>query len=424
MLSNSSSHMALHEAQKARNAGASERYLISRSHLGIYNSVGLTIGYSRTWKEDSVSAVPFKSIIHLAVTKAIAENPCLSFVPAGEETNDPYYVRLRTINLDHAISFIKRRAPCGDDEDLEIDELLQEQHNRPFQHSHTDTPYWRLFILRPPGDNLHFVAVFIFHHSICDTRSALLFHQNFTEAFTRAEAELQTSSAQLINHLVTPSEVAMPPSIESLISFSLSHTFKRTFISGAQNPTPVPDHVWTGEPAFLPVRTRFQSLCISASATGRLVGACKENETTVTAAIQTAAASVLFSLLPPAFTTLNCDGAISFRHLLPNPPISSSMMGVFVRPFSHHYQREGLSGRGGKSHGDADGSSSSRDSTASSFWSEARRSRQHLKRLSQIPLLTMRCSPSLCFLKWTSASTSTCCRRWAKKDPLVTRSRT
>jgi hypothetical protein len=364
--------------------GASERYLITRSHLGIYNNVGLTIGYSWTRKEDSTHFVLLKSIIHLAIARAIAEHPCLSVVPAGEETNDPYYTRLPIINLGHAVSFIQRRTSYNGNEDLELDEILQGQHNAPFLHSDIDLPYWRLLILTHPGDDSDFFAAFIFHHAICDTRSAVLFHQTFGEEFTRANAELQIPSAPPADLVITP-QITMLPSIESLTSFPLSPDFKNNFISSVQKPTSHFDHVWTGEPGRLPVQTRFCSLCIPASTTCQLVCACKEHGTTVTAAIQTAVASVLFASLPPWFTTLNCDGAISLLNLLPNPPISSSTMGVFVRPFPETHQREALSSKNDQFQANANVSSSFSDPTASSFWSEARRSRQNLKNILTEP---------------------------------------
>jgi hypothetical protein len=364
---NSSSYLPLQGPQRARSAGASERYLIVRANLGIYNNVGLTIEYSRTRKDESTPIVPLKSVVYSAIARTIAKHACLSFVPTGKETNDPYYLRLPFINLDHAVSFTERRTPIDRIEDLELDEFLQDQHNKPFLHSDINLPYWRLFILTPPGNGPDFFAAF--HHSLCDTRSALLFHQTFTEAFTRAEAELQTRSAPPIGLAITP-EIALPPPIESLTSFPLSSDFKSNFVSSARKPTPLPNHVWTGEPARLPVQTRFRSLCIPASTTGEMVRACKENGTTVTAAVQAAVATVLFSLLPSTFTTLNCDGAIS----LPNPPISSSTMGVFVRSFSEHYQREDLFTKEDECREDPNCSCS-----VSCFWFQARRSLQNLK---------------------------------------------
>ena len=132
-------------------------------------------------------------------------------MPAGEGSNQPYFVRLPAINLDHTVFFVERHTPYNGEKEHELDELLQRQHNAPFTHADGDRPIWRLFILAHSGDDLDFFAAFIFHHAICDTRWALIFHQIFAEACTLAEAELQTSSAPP-NELVVTHQTALPRS--------------------------------------------------------------------------------------------------------------------------------------------------------------------------------------------------------------------
>jgi Alcohol acetyltransferase len=60
-------------------------------------------------------------------------------------------------------------------------------------------------------------------------------------------------------------------------------------------------------------------------------------------------------------------------------------MGVYVRPFSEHYQREALLTKGGECRENPKSSCSFPDSTASSFWSQARRSLQNLKKILSDP---------------------------------------
>lgn len=67
-------------------------------------------------------ALPAKDYIYRACGSLISQHPSLSAIPVGEDTRNPFFVRLPQIDLDQAISFQERSQPLQDEEsDPELD---------------------------------------------------------------------------------------------------------------------------------------------------------------------------------------------------------------------------------------------------------------------------------------------------------------
>jgi Alcohol acetyltransferase len=263
-----------------------------------------------------------KATIFCALAIVIERHPALSAIVMDEDSNEPYFARLPKINLEDAVTFLTRQEPVtGNGRDVELDNILEIQHNTPFKEGHGTLPYWRLIIVTPPRAEEEFVASFIFHHSLGDGTSGMVFHRDFFAA-------LCTNPSPLTNTIVLPVNAPLHPNLEALLPFATPP------VSASPNPT----KLWSGTNIIPPTRSNFHSLILSAKTTTRLLQACKLHGTTLTSTLPVLIASAIFSAIPDTFDSLECTIPVSLRRFLPEP-ISENVIGVYLDAFSAHYDR-------------------------------------------------------------------------------------
>ena len=142
----------------------------------------------------------------------INRHPILSAIPIDEDSAHPYFARLPSINLEEAVTFLIRRDPLqGKNEaDIELDALLQNQHNLSFKARYGEMPFWRLIILMNPrpmtGSGVEFTASFMFHHALGDGGSGMIFHKHFLSAL------LSNSPPLTITTIPSPNSQSHPTS--------------------------------------------------------------------------------------------------------------------------------------------------------------------------------------------------------------------
>jgi hypothetical protein len=270
-----------------------------------------------------------KPALFHALSVLISKHPILSAIPLAIETPDPCFVRLPKISLSEVVTFVEEDAnPPSPDWKTIIDRVLEEQHNCPFEAQSNGTlPFWRICVLESNNVPESFTLVFIFHHSLMDTKSALSFHD-----------EMEWHMAQYAG--VEPSEMVysfpddLVPPIEELYTLPVSQDFLR---SQEKYSEPSPDS-WTAAPQFTPVKTRFSTLWLSEVDTKMLMTLSKKEQTSVTAALQVLIATCIFSVLPSIYLTLQGDCAVSLRRFLPEP-VTATTLGCYVGSSSITYRR-------------------------------------------------------------------------------------
>ena len=221
--------------------------------------------------------------------------------------------------------FLERTLPwCKDDRDIELDGILETQHNRSFVKNGM-LPFWRVVILTPSENEQSFVASFIYHHALGDGASGLVFHQDFLSA-------LSSGSSPLESNIVYLQKQDLLPNLE------LAHPLPLP-ISAAPH---TPKGLWSGEKVRMPTSGHFQSLVVSEESTALLVQSCRKEGATITAAISVIVATSLMSIIPSKFQELECTVAVSLRRWLADP-IDSNSMGVWMDAFSQYYRRENVS---------------------------------------------------------------------------------
>lgn len=333
--------------------GRLEQYSTARHQAGFY----LNVAVSATYTLPVDFTLAFKDYVYRACAVLIAGHPVLSAIPAADDTQQPYFVRLPQINLDEVVSFQQRQANSTDVDsdgeplpDLDLQAVLQTQHNTSFL---APKPYWRLVVLLDDSNQRQFTAAFVFHHAIGDGTSGKAFHEGFLHALhTAGDSETKT----IIKSPTSP----LLPNIESLHPMPLSLIFLAKKLIQAKIYSPREPGLWTGGRIQAPANTQIRLVPFSRTLTASLREKCRQENSTITAFLQTAVARSLFANLPSNCTRLACAGVISCRRWLPEI-ITDDSMGVFVQDFEETYTRANIA------------------SSDHSLWDEARRSRETIQ---------------------------------------------
>ncbi|KAJ5691896.1 hypothetical protein N7462_001319 [Penicillium macrosclerotiorum] len=197
-----------------RPLGHREKYSATRSHLEMYLNVGLTVRYKRA------SGVPVKPALYHALSILISKHPILSAIPFAVDTPNPYFLRLPKITLNDAVGFVKYdgHPPSSDWRDA-LDKFLEEQHSCTFEvQPNKNPPFWKLYFLESNEFPTHFTLVFIFHHSLMDTKSALSFHEELEEYIA------QYNGLEPSETIYSPTDALIPP-LEDLYKLPVSQNF-------------------------------------------------------------------------------------------------------------------------------------------------------------------------------------------------------
>ncbi len=302
--------------------------MVARSQLGVYQKVAVTARYKRASRGD------LKKALCAALTVVISRYPNLSIVPVNLDSPEPSFARLPSVDLDQIVRFVEvDELADGDHRFPALDRILESEHSQPWKLTTPPTlPLWRLHVLQQHGGNAStFILCYFFHHSIGDTKSALVFHQAL-EAALNSPVEGEPVSK------VETSRLPLLPPLDYFVDTPA------TGCSNESQSQEQPDKVWTGAVQSLPVQTRFRSLWLTTDHTSRFLHVCKINRVSLTAALQAMLVGALFSKLPREYRTVKTDCAISLRDWLPDP-IDADSMGVFVDTFFETHQRPALQDR-------------------------------------------------------------------------------
>lgn len=301
-----------------------------RSHLGIYLNVGMTASYSCIRRE------PLKTAIFRALADVISQHPSLSAIPIDIHGANPYFARIPQIDLERVVTFMEAKEELRDEVNPRIDEMLEDQHNRPFTLGTQPSPFWRVLVLSNATNDTRFVASFIFHHCLADGLSGVAFHRALA-------ISLSSSSSEESKPIVGSSTIPLLPELEQLPRFGTADQ-RPTSEHHSLDSSPGLRESWAGNcrTQSLPVRSRFRSTRISEGATRSFMRECKANATSLTAAMQTLISESLFRILPPRITTLQSDCPVSLRNWLPEP-ITNESIGNFGGSFSQIHRRQTFS---------------------------------------------------------------------------------
>ncbi|KAJ3519843.1 hypothetical protein NM208_g13962 [Fusarium decemcellulare] len=318
-------HLDVDQLPSLRPLGPAEQYSTARSHLGIYTNVCVTATYMNRHGENLRAAL-FRSL-----TSVIARHPILSAVPI-DTTTTPRCVRLPIIHLERIVAFVEKPGYTpGPSRDPTLDEFLEKQHNLPFQQDNSLVPFWRINVVTNPEDTSWFTLCLCFHHSLLDTQSAVMIHEDL-------ECALSSPQIGPIPDTVEACQQDLLPPLESMITLPTT----ADFVSRQQDPGELPEYWWSGKQQAVPVRTRFSSVWIAEKCIRNWKGQCREQGVTLTSGLMSLIAVAFFRLLPKEYTMIQGDCAVSLRRFLP-ADIDQRSVGCYVGSFSEVYNRDTLS---------------------------------------------------------------------------------
>ncbi|GKZ92288.1 hypothetical protein CBS147343_10562 [Aspergillus niger] len=320
----------MNDFERLRPVGPLEKYSTARHSLGLYFNVAV----SATYILPDTFTLPLKDYVYKACETLIGQHPILSAIPVNEDTEDTWFVRLPEIDLSQSVAFQRRTRdfPNDDEPDVELCELLQVQHSTGFT---APLPFWRLYILTDEAYDRRFTAVYVFHHAIGDGTSGKAFHQTFLDAL-HAASSLTPGE---VNQVIPSPKSPLLPNLEALHPCPTTIPFLLNALFRAKVWSPRDSRLWTGAKISAPIETKLRQIVIPAAVSAALRKNCRQNNATVTSALQAAVARALFTHLPEKYTRVQMNGALSCRRWLKGGEVTDQSMGVWVMDFGESFYR-------------------------------------------------------------------------------------
>ncbi|RYP48088.1 hypothetical protein DL768_005941 [Monosporascus sp. mg162] len=307
-----------------RPVGSAAKFNTSRHSLGLYRCVVNTAQYTASLpigKQASIS-----NVIENALATVMMQHGILRVGIAGEDTHEPVFTYLRTIDLRQMIEWKKISASEPDAYMRDLLRSTEAQHDKLWEDL-PGRPGWKLIVHQSSqagdAESVKLDISFAFHHAYADGQSAFIFHRDLLRALNRGglpPAELQ----EHVLHLTERPK--LPPGAEELIPFSISWPYLlkliwaeiiwKELVPSWLKPAPSPDTVpWTGNPISPePHKANLRLVRVPQAALASLLAACREHGITLTPLLQALVLASLASRLPPdAAPAFHFTTAISLR---------------------------------------------------------------------------------------------------------------
>jgi hypothetical protein len=302
--------------------GKLEQVSASCHHLGFFSNVGLSAHYKLS-ESSSPAVTDLRGLVYAAAGDLVRKHRILFAIPVNEGTPNPHFACLPSIDLNRTITFLQRCQPlasAAEGQDRALDAILEEQHNTDFKTEYGTLPFWRLTILQCPGKK-EFTASFIYHHAIGDGVSGLAFHSAFRNALNAASSSVLPDDKA--GNIILPNENALVlPPLEELHPMPISPRQPHSPTANLKE--------WAGTSIRIPCKSRWASLYLSPSASNAFVQECKERKLSVTSAVSSVVAAVLFSHLPSTVEALTCIIPVSLRPWLKLPrQVADNAIGTY-----------------------------------------------------------------------------------------------
>ncbi|KAF3918234.1 hypothetical protein ABW20_dc0110568 [Dactylellina cionopaga] len=321
--------------RRERPLGFYERFRVILHDLGYYNNVSIIARYSHG--ADLLASWP--RAIFRAFGHAVQEHPALGITVVRDENQTLFYQRLSSVNLEKMIRF--ETLPKGQQEqERRLMTLSAEENNRGFENT-AGQPLWRAVVLRDgtsSGDKYNFHIAFFWHHVIGDGRSGLAVHQSILEA-------LQYSFGMDVDDKIDPT--CVPVSIKPLF-ISMEQALPYASAPPMGNPQSNGDlgRKWTGgnykfQP---PIVTQLARIRLPAQGVQNIIGACRKNNTTVTALLQAVVGKALLDNID--LDRIRTAVAVSLRRFF-SPVIDDSVMGLWISTYTTEYHKSQFDQRPG-----------------------------------------------------------------------------
>ena len=281
-----------------------ERFNIIRNALHMYNSVHVSATYTvPSSLLVSSSLAGLKAIIYSALALVFREHPILNVTTKDEDTNEPKWQHVPTIDFDQMVRILDQ------DPEASPDAWLQKGFEWHVDRTEgIDLPVWRIIIaineksLSSPASKTttKFTLAFYAHHSIADGGSAAAFHTTFLSALNQLITA--PSPTTLLQPIISTPRLPLLPSIEEATPLPVSFFFAILLIFKTYIYNPIDALSWTGPPvpatppATVPI-CRLSSFSLPPDQVTHLIQACRAERTTLTSLLCVLVARKLGAML-------------------------------------------------------------------------------------------------------------------------------
>ncbi|KAF2762939.1 hypothetical protein EJ05DRAFT_495789 [Pseudovirgaria hyperparasitica] len=319
-----------------RSVGLLEKYSTARHDLGFYTNVIVGAEYVLPQSYQ----LPLQHHIYRACATIIAEHANLSVEILNGRTATPVFARLTQVALEECVIFESTTTTVNYHgmTDQQLREILEKQHNQDFP---DHGPLWRLLIASDTAVPRNFTAFFVFHHAIGDGTSGLAFHRELLAALLDSKHH---SKGSVVQTVLTSPKKPLLSAVEDFLPLSISWIYLLGVILEGLLWKKFEKGFWYGGVIQKPLETTVRTTGLSKSSSEAFRSLCKENGTTVTAALQTLVAEVILEIMPANYTNIRSNGAMSLRSFIPD--VTQRSFGVWVTAWNEVYQKSELSTEG------------------------------------------------------------------------------
>ncbi|RSL80409.1 hypothetical protein CEP51_006603 [Fusarium floridanum] len=306
------------KSQVLRTLGRVERYQSALHLLDLYPSTVLTCHYKIPHHLITAPAgqQELEEFWERAVARNILQHPLMQVGQANEDSAEPAWVRLDTLDLSRHISW--RVVSSPEDYPTIRKKILQEQLSMKFFDLET-RPGWRMVVLKQESDDLMEV-ILAWNHPHFDGTGAKIFHETMLETLNNAGG---SNLPILRNHILETvvNKHNLPPPQETAGNYSTSLGYMADTIWEDVKPrlfgwASTPPTIW---PAISPkpYETRFRTLTIDNQMLQGVLVACRAHKTTLTGLLHAIALISLTPQVPEEVLEVTGSTPLNLRRFIP-----------------------------------------------------------------------------------------------------------
>ncbi|RYP08064.1 hypothetical protein DL765_008920 [Monosporascus sp. GIB2] len=370
-----------------RRLGCHEAYQLAMHTLDQYRGTVVACRYSLPTSLARPGALEtLKARFYNALARVVLAQPHLQVGIIGENSADPAFVRLDRLDLRNHVDW-RLVDDSSDLEPLYLGSMQSQLDSR--YHDLATLPGWRVIIFHDVEAESADV-LYVWNHPHHDGMSGKIFHEQLLRSLNREAEEsvlnIQQGSDSWILDLPDPSDI-LPPPPEILCHWPLTPPFLVKALWKELKPLSIlPAGVtyatWAPIQAS-PYMTRFRTFVVDNDTVTKVVGACRQRNTTLTGLLH---AFVLVSLTLALGDMKGFASRTPFdlRHFLPSntpkyPRIQpKEFMCNYVSVLDHEFDAELVAAIRSKFSSKATGASLSAD-VMDIVWSVSARVRQEIK---------------------------------------------
>ncbi|RSM17795.1 hypothetical protein CDV31_003402 [Fusarium ambrosium] len=305
------------ESRVLRPLGRVERYQSALHLLDLYPSTVLTCHYKIPHRLITAPAgqQELEEFWERTVARNILQHPLMQVGQVNEDSAEPAWVRLDTLDLSRHISW--RVVSSSEDYPTIHKKILQEQLSMKFVDLET-RPGWRMVVLKQESDDLMEV-ILAWNHPHFDGTGAKIFHETMLETLNQGGSELPIVRNHILETVVNKQN--LPPPQETAGNYSTSFGYMADTIWEDVKPrlfgwASTPPTIW---PAISPkpYETRFRNLTIDNQMLQGVLAACRPHKTTLTGLLHAIALISLTPQVPDEVLEVTGSTPLNLRRFIP-----------------------------------------------------------------------------------------------------------